>query len=288
MKPMLLPFKDNIVDLYINQRKSIKEISKLYNCYEQPIRNLLKRESFYRKNPEQGNIRYFQNIDTYYKAYFLGFIAADGCVQKFTSSSKGLSITLDIKDKCVLDKLKEEIGNEHNIRVWSKRQTHNKNVITTFCRFSLANKFLYDDLINLGIVERKTFLLQNVLTKLPEQFRNAFIIGYFDGDGSVTLPKSKIKITTGILYPNNSIHISIRGTKELLQGIIEHLKLEHYGLYFAKTWILVIAKKTSVIKFYMCYNNLPFYLKRKYDKIQERINHKSFTKILQVQTISQS
>lgn len=286
MKPILLPYKESIVDLYKNQQKSIKEISKIYNCYEQPIRNLLKNEDFYRKRPNQGNIRYFQNIDTSLKAYFLGFIAADGCLQKFTPSSKGLSITLDIKDKCILDKLKEEIGNEHTIKVWSRKQT-NSDTISTYCRFTLANNFLYYDLLNLGIIERKSLAIKNIIKNVPLEFKGSFIIGYFDGDGSVSLPKPKIKRKTNVLYPSYSIIVSIRGTIDFLQSIVDSLKLENSKLYFSKTWVLNISNKSDILKFFKSYDNLPFYLKRKYDKFQERINHKSFVKILQAQTISQ-
>ena len=63
------------------------------------------------KRPNQGNTRYFQKIDSNLKAYFLGFIAADGYIQYFAKNCIGLSITLNIKDKIILDKLKSEIGN---------------------------------------------------------------------------------------------------------------------------------------------------------------------------------
>lgn len=40
------------------------------------------------------------------------------------------------------------------------------------------------------------------------------------------------------------------------------------------------------MQFFNCYNSLTFYYKRKYNKFLQRINHSSYDKYKQVQTIS--
>jgi hypothetical protein len=157
--------------------------------------------------------------------------------------------------------------------------------MTSHIRFTLSNPELIQDLNNLGIFSRKSLTIGNIIENIPYEFRNSFIIGYFDGDGSVLLPKGKIKKTNNKYYPSYSIQISIRGTKELLTGILNHLNIQK-NLVFNKTYILSLCKKEQIVQFLNCYNHLNFYLKRKYDKIQNRINHNSFQKIIQDQTIS--
>lgn len=225
----------------------------------------------------QGNTRYFQKIDSNLKAYFLGFIAADGCIQYFDKNCIGLSITLNIKDKIILDKLKSEIGNEHEIRVWSRKQTFNPSVLSTFCRFQLANKQLAEDIKQYGIDEKKSLTIGNIVPNIPKQYRKAFILGYFDGDGCVMEQKGRIKWnkTKEIFYQVNSnvLVINIRGTKDFLFGIATELKLENYALKkYDSTYRLVIAKKSEVKKFFTVYENQSFFLERKYNKFLNRIN----------------
>lgn len=206
----------------------------------------------------QGNTRYFQNINSQLKAYFLGYIAADGCISQITKSSKGLTITLHSIDKHVLDLLRECIGCEHPIYIL-------KNNLV---RFQLCNKDLVQDLINLGITERKTFTLTNILNNISKPLRKAFILGYFDGDGSIILPLDCRK-------PNMNtkrICVSIRSTQELLDGIVEELNLEQYAIKkYDSTYRLNFSKKSEILKFFDCYNNSPFFLKRKYEKFLKRL-----------------
>lgn len=228
------------------------------------------------KRPNQGNTRYFQKLDTYTKAYFLGFIAADGCIQHFTKNSIGLSITLNVRDKILLDKLKEEIGNEHQIRVWSAPQTFDKNVITTFCRFQIANKDLVNDIQKYGITERKSLTMENIIKNIPKKFRRSFILGYFDGDGSVILPKGQMKFAKKKqeYYQLNTgqIHIDIRGTEQFLSGIAKELKLKAYRIAkYDSTYRLSFTKKEEIKKFFNIYKDQEIFLKRKYDKFIERL-----------------
>lgn len=206
----------------------------------------------------QGNIRYFQNINSHLKAYFLGYIAADGCVSQITKSSKGLTITLHSKDRCVLDLFRECIGCEHPIYIL-------KNNLV---RFQLCNKDLVQDLENLGITQRKTFTLQNILINIPKEFRSSFILGFFDGDGSIILP-------TDCRKPNmktKRIVISIRGTEELLNGIVNHLSLQQFNISkYDSTYRLTFSKKSEVLTFFSCYQECPFFLRRKYDKFLKRL-----------------
>lgn len=230
----------------------------------------------YKFKINQGNVRYFQNIDTHQKAYFLGFIAADGAIVNNT-----LTITIHEKDICVLEKLKSEIGNEHKIQKINTKMSYNKSKNVNHVRFTLTNKDLILDLNNLGIYPKKSMTISNILQNIPYEFRDSFIIGYFDGDGSISEPKGISKMTKSGLhsYDSHRLVIQFRGTEDFLKSIAEHLEIK-YKLYFAKTFVLCIRKKEYILRFFKCYNNLNFFLKRKHEKFLNRINHESFKRLI--------
>lgn len=222
------------------------------------------------------NPNYFTVIDNPIKAYFVGFIAADGCIQQLTKSTRGLSITLHSRDIEILEKLKSELGCNNPIRVWSSAQSFDKTVITTFCRLQVTYKSIVKDLENLGIIERKSLTLCNFIQNIPGNWRKYAVLGYFDGDGGFILPKGKIKThKAGDKYQVNSrsIHIMIRGTFEVLNAIAEELKLGRPKInQYDATPRLAITHKEEVIKLIDIYKTAPFFLKRKRDKIQNRLS----------------
>lgn len=63
---------------------------------DNPSTFFIKKEVFMRKY--KVNEDYFKLIDTEEKAYWLGFLYADGCVTQATKYSKRLQVNLSIKD----------------------------------------------------------------------------------------------------------------------------------------------------------------------------------------------
>ena len=116
------------------------------------------------------------------------------------------------------------------------------------------------------------------MLNIPKEFHGSFIAGYLDGDGCIHISNNP-KITT--------IQITIRSTKELLEGIITSLNLKNYSLFYNKTWILSFAKKEEIYKFYLIYSSSPFKLTRKINKFNQGIE-KLILKYPKVQTISSS
>lgn len=114
---------------------------------------------------------YFETIDTHNKAYWLGFIFADGY-----HNSVETAINLHSKDKLHLEKFRKDIKSEHNIT------THDIRNIASFRIFS---KKIAKDLDNLNCFQAKTLTLlppKNILN----DFLPSFVRGYFDGDGFVS------------------------------------------------------------------------------------------------------
>ena len=130
-------------------------------------------------------------------------------------------------------------------------------------------------------------LMGNIIKNIPYKYRDAFIIGYFDGNGSITIRDGEYPNDRGILCKDYSLYIQIRGTKEFLTGICNHLKIDHSHIHQNDSIPhLSFANKKDTYRFFQCYNNLPFYYERKHDKFLQRINHPSYDKYKQVQTIS--
>lgn len=254
--------KQKILDLYTSG-VSAAEIAREYDTDPQNIRYGLRKwlnTSDLRPNP--GNTRYFENVDKPIKAYFLGFIAADGALVK-SGGSTSLTISINIKDRIILDKLKEEIGNSHNLQILQRDQI----------RFVLSRKELIKDLRKYGLEERKSLTLGNFLANIPKEFRQAAILGYMDGDGSICWRKYGIS--------SYKHCVSIRATDEVIRGILEEVPLETYSVSYSDTIpALNISSFAGILTFFQIYQSCDFYLSRKYDRFVELIH--------QVQTISSS
>lgn len=130
------------------------------------------------------NENYFKEIDTEEKAYWLGFLYADGCITRFYRNEKlkamSLELTLQSNDIEHLKKFLKSL--DSNVPIQNKKIKNKYNAsrvvinCTSMCR----------DLINLGCTPQKSLILEfpneNIL---PLKYINHFIRGYFDGDGGV-------------------------------------------------------------------------------------------------------
>ncbi|HET8689399.1 MAG TPA: hypothetical protein VFM18_22540, partial [Methanosarcina sp.] len=116
MQLKLEHLREEILSRY-NNGETATSIANSLGEYLQAVTNVIKKYTGKTKLiPDQGNVRYFSKIDTHTKAYLLGFIAADGCIQR-VGNSVGLTVTIHIKDRVVLDTLKSEIGNAHSLQL---------------------------------------------------------------------------------------------------------------------------------------------------------------------------
>lgn len=227
--------------------------------------------------PDKGNVHYFDTIDTYAKAYIVGFIAADGSLVK-TKTTTTLTITVVYEDRAVLDFIKSEIGNTHNLLEIRRACSFNKDKQIHHIRYAISDSNITKALNSLGIYSNKSLTMPDIIDNIPEKFRDAFIIGYFDGDGSVHIDE-KLHEKNGKAYPRHSAYISMRGTISFLSGICRHLGVSSNHIHqYNRIATLYFSSKPDVMRFFKCYSNLPFFYRRKYDKFLQRINHPSFDK----------
>jgi len=136
---------------------------------------------------------YFEKIDTKEKAYWLGFLYADGCVQR-----KQISIKIHNNDKRLLDKFADDIGANKETMF-----TEEKRIV-----LKTGTQKMIGDLISHGCVPRKSKIIE--LSSLRDQrLYLTFLLGYYDGDGT----QNKTLITSG--------------SKKFLEQIKEKFKLPY-------------------------------------------------------------
>ena len=148
-----------------------------------------------------ANFDFFEVIDTEEKAYWLGFLFADGYISK--KPSRLLGCSLHIQDKSHLEKFKQAIEATHPIREYENR----------YARIHLISDKLVDDVERHGLVEMKSTILKPP-SNVPSHLIPHFIRGYFDGDGSWS------KSPRGIGYK-----FTVTGTEEMLIWIAEQMSL---------------------------------------------------------------
>ena len=119
---------------------------------------------------------FFNKIDTKNKAYWLGFIFADGSV-----NNRYISIELNAKDHDQLIRLCQIIEiDPNNIKLKTRKRKNGKTFDTA--RVYIPSKIMADDLHKYGAVLNKAKVI-----RLPKfntrELTLAFLMGFFDGDG---------------------------------------------------------------------------------------------------------
>ena len=170
-----------------------------FNKYNLPIRtNKINSRKYF------ANFSYFNIIDNTEKAYWLGYIYADGYVVN-NSGRKKFGMTLSKKDRDQLKKLNKCLNSTYPIHDYITSNGY--KIGAEYSRLLIDSEELFEGLNKHGVVPNKTNIIKP--PRLKYDLIPAFILGYFDGDGSVYLNNSK--------YPFYTINIT--GTDDLLRYI---------------------------------------------------------------------
>lgn len=149
----------------------------------------------FRKQDISLNRHYFHNIDNEYKAYWLGFIYADGWISKSKTGSE-LAIELSSLDLKHLEKFKNCIGSNASIKIRNKHLiiANNKNFSDVeTCKIRIYSNQMYNDLYIHGVTNSKTY--DSNYPKVAENLFRHVLRGYFDGDGCIyTKNEKKIQV----------------------------------------------------------------------------------------------
>lgn len=206
----------------------------------------------------KSNEDFFEVIDTEAKAYWLGFIYADGYVtSKKKHQNRKLGITITKADVELLEKFKRDIQSNNPIKQYESTTGYENS--KNYVRVIIASEKLTDDLIKLGVVENKTEKITFPTTEqVPSHLVRHFIRGYMDGDGSISRYKAKETFT-----------VSFCGTKSFLESLQTHfntsLKLDKRYDDSVDNYSLRIGGNRQVEQLLnYLYEDATVYLERKY------------------------
>ena len=202
----------------------------------------------------QADFAFFDVIDSDAKAYWLGFIAADGTITRGQ-----FSISLGMKDADHLFRLKAAMQADHPVKFYSYPAKQH-----AFARFLISSKPLTAALDRLGITPNKTFTL--CLPPIDRKLINAFVRGYFDGDGSIC--------NRVVSSRHTQSNVSILGTQSILSSIKDEMTLNFIKSYISpefrskRIFVLSIGANNSVMRFRnWIYNEATVFLPRKKERL---------------------
>lgn len=218
-----------VINAYIHDHITIKELADMFDTSEETVRNLLHKNGVKTKSlserskedrPRDSN--FFEVIDTPEKAYWLGFLYADGGIS-IRKKSCSLRINLKKEDDEHLKKFLKAIkGEKFSIKYTTK---HTKEKDYYGCYININDNKIVTDLIDKGCVPKKSLILQFPSEEqVPSFLVSHFLRGYFDGDGSIWY--RIIHPETGTKY----FHFNLLGTRDFLLKVQEILQLEHIKL----------------------------------------------------------
>lgn len=202
----------------------------------------------------------FDTIDTEEKAYWLGFIWADGNI---SSEGHRFEINLSIKDIDHMKKLKDFLKLESDIRIDTSRGEG-----FYICRMSVRNKNLWEQLNNKGCTPCKSLTVKfpNKSIFSNEKLIRDFIRGYCDGDGSLSLCTNRGKLKTTVNFVGTEATlIGIRNYFGIYGNIRNKSTKNYNNQAYSLNYTDLKARQVARIM----YENSTIYLERKYNKFLE-------------------
>lgn len=215
---------------------------------------------------------FFEVINNEYKAYWLGFLYADGYVSKRKAGQDVFGIKCSINLLEHLTQFNNSIGSNKPIGEYTSGSGYNKG--KNFIQLIIISSKMVNDLEKLGCVSNKSLILKfPTKEQVPENLNSHFLRGYFDGDGSVFMSEGT-NGKTDVKYPR--INVQLCGTFEFLDVVRSMFNLENC-IYKEKrkesnTWKFTLAGNKRCLEFYnFIYNDSHIKLLYKYNIFEENI-----------------
>jgi hypothetical protein len=198
---------------------------------------------------------FFETINTEEKAYWLGFLYADGTIH-VSGGKYWVILKLAIKDLEHLELFKVSLKSDYLIR------HDKKNCVYVL----ITSKGITEDIIKLGCVPNKSFIIQwpsdNIV---PENLKRHFMRGFFDGDGCARANEDINDKTASFSYVSASEQFCIDSQKWLMQNcdLRKNKIIHNKNIYNVK-----YAAHGDVLRImHFLYDNSNFFLKRKQRKM---------------------
>lgn len=151
------------------------------------------------------NEAFFSCIDTEEKAYWLGFLSADGTVRE-----QCIKISLAIKDKKHVHKFAKALNAEHPVVVRDAVCSDNAYRVA---ELQIGSMKIVEDLKRLGVIPNKSLTVAPC-KQVPSGLLRHYWRGVFDGDGSISFSRNR---KVGEL----KCHVSLTCSKAMVLGFQE-------------------------------------------------------------------
>ena len=299
--------KEKLYELYVEKGMSLTDIGKLAGCTRVNVHYKLKKFGIGTRSKTEArtialdsgkirttridnfgnetevvyqkiryNIQFFKEWSAE-MTYVLGLIYTDGNlhIRKDKSGYELGILSFGQKDKELVEKFLNLMDCDAIIR-FKERQEFANTTSGELYYFSIGNKDIANDLINLGITPNKS--LDMKFPEIPEKYFRHFVRGLFDGDGSVYLDRNtlRVKLLSGSLDFIKSLNIRMANNGFALRKIdTSHLLKESKP----RAYFICYSSKSSVKQFYeFIYNNTTeviYYTRKKwiFDNNQDKLNY---------------
>lgn len=259
-----------IIQWYKNENISLRELARRTSRSRSALAAMLERLGV--KTTKGNHYRhyffdfdFFETIDNELKAYWLGFLYADGCV--FSSREYGeqeFKLSLAQTDEEMICLFKQDLKSTYPILYDDSHKKKNP-AHQIMVRQVLRSQKTVDDLKRLGCVENKSLILKFPTSEqVPEEFIRHFIRGYFDGDGSISITTSSSGHKTG--------SIQIVGTENFIKELSKYFP--NMGSIIKdkrkiNSWYLSIGGNYKIMEVYhYFYDDATRFMPRKYEKFK--------------------
>lgn len=266
----------------IEKGYAVSEIAKKLNRNMTSVTSVCKRFNVKAKKNlilNTVNHNYLDVINSDKKAYFLGFLIADGSLETPCHSRYGrISFNIQKEDSYILEEFKKELNSTNNIYIkYNNKGVKNRKPQASF-RFT--SKIIFDLLISkYKILPSKTLNFKFIFPfeTIPEQYWGAFIRGFIDGDGSFEQHKGCFNFSLIGTSKNWLVQIGdIIRNKTKLNNKIYEIKGKTCNYFVIRFHADNENKFEKIQKLNdFLYNNAEIYLKRKKDKIDAYLEYRA-------------
>ena len=200
--PKIIRYSDEIkskaLSLY-KQGMYAKDVGNAMNIKEGTIDLWINKAGISRhRGPKSkiGREDFFDKIDNEEKAYYLGWLMADGCMD-ITNGQYSIKIAVVEYDREIIDNFLRAIKANYTPSVTKSNKGCNNRVYV-----SITSRYMCEALLKFGIHPHKSGT-EIIPDGVPEELMHHFIRGFFDGDGITNYSNNGKRKRTGFIATMN-------------------------------------------------------------------------------------
>lgn len=269
---------DRMVELF-EQKINLRKIGEEFGISDPVVKTqLLLRGCNVKQRRYEITKDYFKVMDSEEKAYWLGFLAADGCIRRRVVDENGktrgdsIVLKLSVLDEKHMERFRDSICPDAKISYFTSKTTTRKGnlSISHSCILRINGNELVQDIIKLGVGPRKTFTVGK--PNIDEKYFRDFIRGFFDGDGCCYVREKMGKRGFNTMHILYSFACASKDMRDFFSDELGKVGIStkcHDNLNLNVTGGFLNSKKF----FDYLYTDATVYLERKYDKGMIFVNH---------------